>query len=62
VNVEGGAAEAHRHRVSFGSGYVQSSLLACFLKNLEHYPLLLPMVVPDGTASLAHLRLHNGTI
>ena len=48
-------------RVSFGSGYVRHSILECFRENLEHFPVLLPMHF-DDTASLPHLRLHNGTI
>lgn len=52
-------------RVSFGSGYVRGSLLECFLENLEHFPVLLPMLfdAPDSDRDyLNHLRLHNGTI
>ena len=48
-------------RVSFGSGYVRQSILECFRENLEHFPALLPIVF-DDTATLPHLRLHNGTI
>jgi gamma-glutamyl:cysteine ligase YbdK (ATP-grasp superfamily) len=49
-------------RVTFGSGYVRESLLECFIENLEHYPVLLPVDLDHNSASLPHLRLHNGTI
>ncbi len=49
-------------RVTFGSGYVRESLLECFAENASFYPCLLPIDVPEGTATLEHLRLHNGTI
>ncbi|MBI1423386.1 MAG: glutamate--cysteine ligase [Gammaproteobacteria bacterium] len=49
-------------RVTFGSGYVRESLLECFIENREHYPVLLPVNLDHNSASLPHLRLHNGTV
>jgi gamma-glutamyl:cysteine ligase YbdK (ATP-grasp superfamily) len=49
-------------RVTFGSGYVRESLLECFNENRDHYPVLLPVNLDNNTATLPHLRLHNGTI
>jgi gamma-glutamyl:cysteine ligase YbdK (ATP-grasp superfamily) len=64
VAVGGFAAVAHGplRRVGFGSGYARASLFECFQENLEHYPVLLPMVVDADPQRLEHLRLHNGTI
>ena len=50
------------HRVTFGGGYVRTSLLECFAENEAFYPCLLPMTFREGAATLEHLRLHNGTI
>jgi len=50
------------HRVSLGSGYVQSSLAELFRENLERHPVLLPIAFNDPEESFAHMRLHNGTI
>lgn len=49
-------------RVTFGSGYVRESLFECFVENLEHYPVLLPVNLDNNNSTLPHLRLHNGTI
>ena len=49
-------------RVTFGSGYVQQSLLECFQENLEHYPPLLPTVIDDEPEKFSNIRLHNGTL
>ncbi|MDX2270889.1 MAG: glutamate--cysteine ligase [Cyanobacteriota bacterium] len=51
-----------RQRVSFGTHYVQHSLLECFQENLHNYPILLPVLMEADPAQLPHLRLHNGTI
>ena len=48
-------------RVSFGSGFVQDSILECFYENLKDFHILLP-IIDDNNAKLNHLRLHNGTI
>lgn len=50
------------HRVTFGSGYAQETILEPFLENLELYPVLLPQVFDEDPCFLSHLRLHNGTI
>ena len=48
-------------RVSFGSGFLQESILECFQENLDHFFILLPTVEEDD-GTLTHLRIHNGTI
>ncbi len=50
------------HRVTFGAAYVRESLLECFIENIEHYPVLLPVELTDAVEQLHHLRVHNGTI
>ncbi len=57
-----GAAFGPISRVTFGSGYARDSLLECFVENLDHYPVLLPVQLDDGKQKLPHLRLHNGTV
>ncbi len=54
--------EGDLRRVSFGTGYAKNSLLECFIENLEHFPVVLPVLFDDPVEKLAHLRLHNGTI
>lgn len=49
-------------RVSFGSRFVQHSLMELFSSNLDHYPILLPVNYDSVVSELKHLRLHNGTI
>ena len=49
-------------RVSFGTGYVNDSMMECFIENEERYPVLLPMQFSAPTEEFPHLRLHNGTI
>ncbi|MGD2117812.1 MAG: glutamate-cysteine ligase family protein [Chromatiales bacterium] len=49
-------------RVSFGIRYAQDNILEVFDSNLSRYPILLPRVMNEPPESLAHLRLHNGTI
>ncbi len=49
-------------RVSFGSGFVQESILECFTENLEKYDILLPIDFDSEAGAFEHLRLHNGTI
>lgn len=65
-SVELGGYEAGAHgpmrRVTFGSGYVRESLYEVFAENLDHYPILLPMLLEDDPAHFAHVRLHNGTL
>lgn len=49
-------------RVSFGTGYVNDSMMECFIENLQRYPVLLPMQFSEPAETFPHLRLHNGTI
>lgn len=53
---------ADSRRVTFGSGYLQASVLECFEENLREYPALLPLEYQGQPAAFNHLRLHNGTI
>ncbi len=58
------AVEGHdaAQRVTFGSGYLEGDPTALFRENRLRYPVALPIVDQDATATLRHLRLHNGTI
>lgn len=58
VNLGDKAAE----RVTFGSGYLQSSIMESFEENLAAYEVLLPMQFDTPPERYDHLRLHNGTI
>ena len=58
----GGAITGPVQRVSFGTGYVRDSLYECFLENLEHFPVLLPVHYQEDASEMKHLRLQNGTI
>ena len=49
-------------RVSFGIRYAHDSIMEVFDSNLARYPIMLPHVMDEPIESLAHLRLHNGTI
>ena len=49
-------------RVTFGSGYCQSSILECFDENINQYNVILPATVDSEPEEFQHLRLHNGTI
>ncbi|MEE8388360.1 MAG: hypothetical protein V3R65_07285 [Acidiferrobacterales bacterium] len=49
-------------RVTFGSGYVQESLLECFEENRLRFPVLLPETIDGPCEQLGHLLLHNGTV
>ena len=51
-----------QERVSFGFRYAERSIMETFRANLDRYPVLLPQLMADGATTLAHLRLHNGTI
>ena len=58
-----GAAFGPIRRVTFGDSYIRESLFECFKENLEHYPVLLPVDLNlEKEETLAHLRMHNGTI
>jgi succinylglutamate desuccinylase len=56
-----GAAFGPIRRVTFGDSYIRESLFECFKENLEHYPVLLPVEL-ENEETLAHLRMHNGTV
>ncbi len=49
-------------RVSFGVRYLYETLMENFTANLQRYPVMLPKLMDEPVARLAHLRLHNGTI
>lgn len=57
-----GVAQGPLHRVSFGSGFARHSIMECFEENLDHFPILLPVDQQLAIETMAHLRLHNGTI
>jgi len=57
-----GASQGPVHRVSFGTGYARESLMECFEENLQHFPVLLPMLFENDMSQMRHLSLHNGTI
>lgn len=54
--------EGDLKRVSFGTGYAENTLMECFQENLDHFPVVLPVLLDEPPENLAHLRLHNGTI
>jgi gamma-glutamyl:cysteine ligase YbdK (ATP-grasp superfamily) len=58
----GSLAMTGKRRVTFGHGYIDSSMMELFEENLALYPVLLPEVHQRDTEELYHLRLHNGTI
>ncbi len=49
-------------RTRFGTRYANSSVLESFQANLRDFPIYLPELLDEPMESLAHLRLHNGTI
>ncbi|WP_456404860.1 glutamate-cysteine ligase family protein [Thiolapillus sp.] len=55
-------ASDYSKRVTFGVRYVKHSIMECFEANRDRYPVLLPQLMDEPVESLAHLRLHNGTI
>jgi gamma-glutamyl:cysteine ligase YbdK (ATP-grasp superfamily) len=57
-----GASHGPLQRVGFGTGYARESMAECFVENLEHYPIMLPVNYHQDVGQLRHLRLHNGTI
>lgn len=54
--------EGRHGRVTFGSGYLDTTLFEALAENLAAYPVLLPIVFDEPADSFRHLRLHNGTI
>ncbi|MGH8547606.1 MAG: glutamate--cysteine ligase [Methylococcales bacterium] len=57
-----GVAHGPLRRVSFGSDYARRSIMECFIENLEHFPVLLPIQFDSERESMHTLGLHNGTI
>ncbi len=51
-----------RQRVSFGSGYAESSIYECFEENLNDFSVFLPMIFESKPEKFKHLSLHNGVI
>ena len=51
----------HPSRVSFGEGYIDSSIYEIFEENVRH-PILLPFVQDQLIDKYAHLRFQNGTV
>ncbi len=49
-------------RVTFGSSYIQKSLLEIFEQNLALHRVLLPEVQDAPPEQMPHVRMHNGTI
>ncbi|QTF94277.1 glutamate-cysteine ligase family protein [Halomonas sp. BM-2019] len=49
-------------RVTFGTHYLEHSVMELFRENRDAFPVLLPELMPGESPRLAHLRLHNGTI
>ncbi len=60
VDIDG--ARSKNRRVTFGNGYLKSSIFEIVEDNQNHYPGLLPIVFDEKPEALRHLRLHNGTI
>ena len=54
--------ERYPSRVSFGSGYVQDSLLEIFEENQREHLILIPAVRNDPPSKFGHVRFHNGTL
>lgn len=55
-------ASDYSKRVTFGVRYAERSIMECFGANQTRYPVLLPTLMDEPEESLAHLRMHNGTI
>lgn len=49
-------------RVTFGTNYLDHSLLQCFEENIDKFEVLIPVLYQQQQENLAHTRLHNGTI
>lgn len=54
--------ERYPARVSFGSGYVERSLLEIFEENQRDHLILIPAVQDDPPSKFSHVRFHNGTL
>jgi gamma-glutamyl:cysteine ligase YbdK (ATP-grasp superfamily) len=51
-----------QQRVTFGSGYVQDSLMELFWENAQGYPVLLPLLTHQAPEQMSHVDLQNNTI
>lgn len=60
VDIDG--ARSKNHRVTFGNGYLDSSIFEIVQENRDRYAPLLPIAFDEKPEALRHLRLHNGTI
>jgi len=49
-------------RVSFGSGYIEESLLEVFAENQSEHLILIPAVQDSPPSKFSHVRFHNGTL
>ena len=49
-------------RVTFGTGYVERSLLEVFHENHADHPILLPAELDGPPDRFQHVRFHNGTL
>ena len=49
-------------RVTFGSGFLENSIIDLFEENVRDYPILLPESFSSELEDLDHLKFHNGTI
>ncbi len=49
-------------RVTFGSQYLEHSMLELFESNLANHRVLLPSVTEEALDKLPHVRMHNGTL
>jgi gamma-glutamyl:cysteine ligase YbdK (ATP-grasp superfamily) len=49
-------------RVSFGSGYLEASVLEIFEDNRRNHAILLPSLHDEPPSRFRHVRFHNGTV
>lgn len=54
--------KADKRRVTFGSGYVNGTIMECFEENLDSYPVLIPANTDEDPDRFSHVSFHNGTI
>jgi hypothetical protein len=54
--------QADKRRVTFGSGYVNGTIMECFEENLDSYPVLIPANTDEDPDRFSHVSFHNGTI
>ncbi len=59
---KGSTGHTGHSRVTFGHAWCRESVFELFEENISLYPVLLPILNESESASLWHLRLHNGTI